>query len=1560
MTNRDSSQNGGFVPFPTLVDDDAGPSGQSGLLGGLFGRFFRNGSSSEAILPESIADLTVDTESNSDVVPEMAPPVTQRSQESPDGDTNSLNSESSQRKLSQRLSNLFKGNANPQLVDYDRSDFRRYWMPDSTVKECYECHEKFSAFKRKHHCRLCGQIFCSKCSRHSINGVLLGYVGLLRVCGYCQRNVDAYLSSNSPKIRRSEGVKESDTQSNTGSLVSTVSNGPIQFSNDSSLLYADSHLHHSISGAQITPVSSDVSVPGADPSHLSIQQLHDYQQFMRETDPTAPKPIPTEATANEPEWVRNIASSNGVRQIDSFKSVECPAYEIQPCIDPTTTTVKPKPAITETLQLGTGDLNELFERKLEQMLDFLFIREQIPRETWYDVLWPLSKEIAATVKVDILNRGTNESMNILKYVHIKKLLVSVPHPDYEVIDGVACSKTLAHSDMPKHVDNASVMVLNGGIAYEREPLKHSSIEPIIEQEQEFLKNHVERITSRRVTLLLVEDSVAKLASDMLMASHVALIPNVKRSVLERVARSTKATLTSLMDAQMHPAVVGFCPQFKERVITLKNGIRKSLLIFDDCQGELGVSVLLRASSRRELCAAKRILKFLVLQRYSSKLEIDFLNMFQSKPRAPGDPVNCDICIDNAGDLLEQPNEFTTELQKSVLTNSPLIHYAPPYLETPVGRTCYLVDFFKKPTTHYFTAKDYEARRDSDMELEHTLNRMEEALKAAKDKVESVKWSLLQKKNVTEVNPNDMIRFRARGGLLFNAKKDQKQAMVEKMKREIAELQSRYSEKYEKFKGTNNDVLNPYSHQRIAFLYSSFSKRTVNNPCSGPWLVVWPYYGAQDRPLGGFLANFCLNETYKCKMCSKSMIDHQRKFVHKYARIEITTQMHVKPASTSDENGTGLPPSVAGDTGDGILAWRRCPSCKSNSAVVPLPPPVWHMSFAKFIDYLANGIFCTSPLPDISDSACETCGHCTFHEQQHYFARRNYTTCFKVLPVNPLHVVFSPVQCSIVPATIKCESVVAKRMEAISLAETIFSEAKAFLVENEATLSAADVFDEVVEFINNNRKKFNDVLTSFSVGEKFTDLDTITSDDPDYRAAMDAFCHCRQFLFNFIELWNSAKTAEDLVTLATRTSRSRASTTGEESLLGGSDDLIFRAPSGSFRSTGSTSTVNVTSALRELPPTRINIPLPKNYHWELPFGDTGPAVIVKDLLDQKGNSHPDIGSVIAYALSCTQYSQKLSNLRKQWCDEGKPLTLRNIGIEGGSGLHSPPQDTNANIEIEFEDSKAHYYVKAYFAEHFDLLRRVICVEGEDFFLRSLSTSGSWHPEGGKSGASFFRTSDERFIFKQLSSVELDCFRKCAPNYFDYMYTAVTEKKLTALGKIFGVYQVAYRNKEDNQEFKMDLLIMEFLFYKKNVKKLWDLKGSLRNRYASPKSSAPVLLDENLVQDLWGNQIYIHTHSKAALNQAMANDSRFLTSLDIMDYSLLAGIIEETNEVVIGIVDYMRTFTLDKKLESLVKTALPTPHLPTVVSPTAYCRRFCEAIDMYFPFAPDQWTELNSDF
>ncbi|KAG0730325.1 1-phosphatidylinositol 3-phosphate 5-kinase [Chionoecetes opilio] len=79
---------------------------------------------------------------------------------------------------------------------YKDSDFKQYWLPDSVSRECYECEEKFTTFRRRHHCRVCGQIFCSRCCNSMIPGKIIGYTGELRVCTYCCKVVLSYLQSS--------------------------------------------------------------------------------------------------------------------------------------------------------------------------------------------------------------------------------------------------------------------------------------------------------------------------------------------------------------------------------------------------------------------------------------------------------------------------------------------------------------------------------------------------------------------------------------------------------------------------------------------------------------------------------------------------------------------------------------------------------------------------------------------------------------------------------------------------------------------------------------------------------------------------------------------------------------------------------------------------------------------------------------------------------------------------------------------------------------------------------------------------------------------------------------------------------------------------------------------------------------------------------------------------------------------------------------------------------------------------------------------------------------------
>jgi hypothetical protein len=78
----------------------------------------------------------------------------------------------------------------PLLSKTNPKDF---WMRDDKAKECYDCKTPFSTFRRRHHCRICGQIFCHRCASNILPGEQFGYGSEeLRVCDFCLRVMDDY------------------------------------------------------------------------------------------------------------------------------------------------------------------------------------------------------------------------------------------------------------------------------------------------------------------------------------------------------------------------------------------------------------------------------------------------------------------------------------------------------------------------------------------------------------------------------------------------------------------------------------------------------------------------------------------------------------------------------------------------------------------------------------------------------------------------------------------------------------------------------------------------------------------------------------------------------------------------------------------------------------------------------------------------------------------------------------------------------------------------------------------------------------------------------------------------------------------------------------------------------------------------------------------------------------------------------------------------------------------------------------------------------------------------
>jgi 1-phosphatidylinositol-3-phosphate 5-kinase len=324
------------------------------------------------------------------------------------------------------------------------------------------------------------------------------------------------------------------------------------------------------------------------------------------------------------------------------------------------------------------------------------------------------------------------------------------------------------------------------------------------------------------------------------------------------------------------------------------------------------------------------------------------------------------------------------------------------------------------------------------------------------------------------------------------------------------------------------------------------------------------------------------------------------------------------------------------------------------------------------------------------------------------------------------------------------------------------------------------------------------------------------------------------------------------------------------------------------------------------------------------------------------------SLIALALSSADYKAKEARFR----GHSEELTQEDVDKSIEHNLLHPK---NTNIRYAFQNRGVRAHTKIFYAESFDALRRKTGVA--DRFVESLSRCLKWDSKGGKTKSLFLKTLDDRFILKSLSQVEVNAFFKFAPNYFAFMHQNLFHSLPSVIAKMMGLFQVTIRAPGSGLEFNWFMLVMENLFYDRIPSRRFDLKGSMRNRkIQSTGEQDEVLLDENLVDLIFEKPIFVREHTWRMLKASVWNDTLFLSKQNVMDYSLMAGFEDEAREIIVGIIDCIRTYTWDKKLETWIKDR--GKNKPTVTSPKDYRNRFRVAMSKYILQAPNCWHQFQA--
>lgn len=1682
-----------------------------------------------------------------------------------------------------RISNLLAVK-NSGKQSYKDTDLKQYWMPDSVSKECYDCGEKFTTFRRRHHCRVCGQIFCSRCCNQEIPGKIMNCNGDLRVCTYCGKVVLSYLQSPDMAAHLSADLRalQEDLQVKFGDplLMTTAHHGSNpsltpdredsvarrkpslgyqeeKFANSRSdpgrssmrcLLdeavisgglnisthryrlrtYSNCFLASQLVDWLVQHNKAASRIQGVVLGQAMLQSGYiecvslDTTQFSDGTSlyRILPKEILQEEGRNdssadsESEYVPSEASlktSNSIFDLDlnleektvlvskppqkveepvtdknfehskknsatdmigdsGFKAVT-DAYsaesEVPPAIDWHTIQEN---TLKEEDRHSYNVLKAAFSQHCNTYFRQLLNMQGVP-QNWTEVLTPLVQRVAGTIRPEV---SRLDDMDIRLYVQVKKV-PGGERSECGIINGVVCSKNVAHRAMPTKIVNPKILLLNSAIMYQRVEGKYLSLEPVIMQEQEYVDRAVAKILGLGPNLVLVGKSVSRLAQESLLAHGITLVLNLKPSVLERVARITGADIITSVDPQLRSPRLGRASLFSVSSYITDTGRKKTLMMFEGCPApHLGCTILLRGASGQELAKLKKVTKEYIFALYNSYLELSYLMDAEAQPPSPSDnvfedsegeikshydenphkrirleernseevinsrPVSSEavsdfsdplrshidpedetvsekVTIQQEFSVSELPlcNKFRKALEENILSISPFLKFQLPYLETENGRNC--------PLRMFFGRKIYWSLQFSDEPLKPkcipfneppSLMKRLESVKL-KEVHELVKAKLTQSLESYEVQKL-LAHYRATGGRL---------PLMPYETPQVKTVQSYSGPK---------DVLDPENHQRLSVLLSSYSpvSRVAPEFCVNPSIVEMEFYGRNDIALGAFLERYCFRFDCTSASCDVPMSAHTRRFVHSNGALNIKVRNLESPLPSAK-----------------ILMWTWCPKCPVVTNIRCMSPATWSLSFAKYLELRFHGDMYTLRAKD-------SCNHSLHQECVQYFGLNNTLASFRFSKISIWEICFPPKILNTEREPFdERKSEVEEELKTYNLMisqffNTILNKIMALPI-SETSCTAS--------MISGWRQQLVKDQASFKV--RVEDIQQKLSSSVDEKSSVgaiwcldDMLVMLRRCFAATIDDWNSRLSSVEVNQSKKKDDKkksleSRSSQNALNDFIEGiaegmtednletsechlAEDTVVDLDDQKVPNDGTEiditdledgdSTLQIATEIKPtvsdkksvktilsqlLPNSSNNIavqsPLGQTEHYTLPLGYLMPIIVYER----------EPSSIIAYVLSSHDYKIAFEQLRTKAADQtpSSPLSKKkslldvskdssdtgSMGsrsgalsflrtpstgsseklkpVEGGQYSISPSdvfmedetkegkptKNQSPYIEVSFSDSTASFRVKVFFPEDFNRLRSLVLPEGEEGYIRSLSRCVAWAASGGKSGSNFNKTKDDRFILKEMTRIETQIFVDFAPQYFTYMEACVKTKAPTLLGKILGVYRITCKSETTNTTFRSSLLVMEHLFHGRVVENKFDLKGSMRNRLVDTTLGAhreTVLLDENLMNMTCDDPLYILPHSKTVLMQAIQNDTQFLATQSVMDYSLLVGLDISNRELVVGIIDYIRTFTWDKKLETMVKR-LGQGKQPTIISPDEYRKRFIAAMNRYFLPVPDRWAGLG---
>ncbi|XP_057798907.1 putative 1-phosphatidylinositol-3-phosphate 5-kinase FAB1D [Salvia miltiorrhiza] len=1219
-------------------------------------------------------------------------------------------------------------------------------------------------------------------------------------------------------------------------------------------------------------------------------------------------------------------------------------------------------------------------------------------ENWVDIVTSLSWEAAAFVKP---NTHEGKAMDPDGYVKIKCIATGL-RSQSQVFKGLVFKKHAAHKHMPIKCKNPRLLLIHGSLDLTSGGL--SSFDSMQQQEKSNLKTIVDMIENCNPNVILVEKSVSRDIQESILANRMTLVFDMKLHRLDRVARCIGSPILSTelaLGQKLRQCESFHIERFvEEHDVSNDGGKRpsKTLMFLEGCPSRLGCTIVLMGASSDELKRIKCVIRCAVVMAYHFMLETSFL-LDQTSMFSTISP--CEVV------------DLALNSKRSTLIGSDETNMCGPKesdarLNTPSTLAI--------PISNGFHQNDPENLMSSS----ETVSGL--SLSTSVEKVMNNSFPFFTVSSERIVSPFGFNGRNWDGQTAAKIDDMQKDGYMEDNSSEFLDTWN-HSDNAEDHLPSKDGICAALDSESILVLLSSrnASRGTI---CEKSHFSHIKFYRSFDVPLGKFLRDNLLNQGLQCKTCGETPDVHSFFYAHHDKQLTIQVRhlpagkslpgetegklwMWSRCSLCQDGSSKSTKRVLISTAAHGLSFGKFLQLSFSDVSSFNCSSRCGHSFHKDFLYFFGLG-----PMVAVFKySSVATCSVSLPPQKMEFSASVRRELLKKdsddvylqgISMFIDIEKSLKEIETRYIGVTL---NILGSSMEFSDIILMLKQEKSQFEVETQCATQVESEVDAASRLLSLNTIRLELLLKSCIWDRRLhallsSDIKVIGSNSIASVFVEANECPVTEIRINgqvegSTGVWNENGSTIDGLSNSHHDLEENPHCSLSLDLE--NDKGWIWAPFADIRreymedlqrgylpkieSFSSYAAESVAQKLINDEGSRLHIPLGAN------------GYIVSDYEDE-------FSSIIACALTLLKdfevAADDLSeNAQRERVNDSKPhessqrltrvfslTTSRwpSFGSSDSDGVHSPTTNLEDSHTSSFDgldllDStvsysashpevsmglgrKRKYSVICLFASPFRQLRDRCCPSEVDF-IASLSRCRNWDAKGGKSKSLFAKTLDDRLIIKEIKRTELDSFMTFATNYFEYMNECYELGNQTCLAKILGIYQVTIRSPKNGKETRHDLLVMENLSFGWHISRQYDLKGALHARLNTDEAGE-VLLDQNFVNDMSVSPLYVCRKSKRNLQRAVYNDTNFLNTINVMDYSLLVGVDSQRRELVCGIIDYLRQYTWDKQLENWVKSSLVVPknQLPTIISPIEYKKRFRKFISTHFLTVPDHWCSHRS--